>query len=317
MRVASSFSKSSSNNKVCRKKICLVVPSRFTEWRHEILLHFSQWDHVRAPQISVTLRLTIPGILFLTHAFRQPQPHNLTFPLTCCFSNPIIFNPGRLPDQGQDLPLRLLWHLSERRWRDKEIRLWRTKRARLQSENFFMVKTWWTLNNILATNLCKRCGETSSILGRRETARAFICSSSIKTLFAKLLRSQINSLPHQWLVTISVGLLLLSLLVLLCTFVSRSFPGGAMPGRRLRMFDRLRRSFQRNNCLSPGVCDSQVSIIISWRWLQWWWYNINHPADYMMILLQIIYITILLQINHMMISLQIIRNRRERSSGLR
>ena len=46
-------------------------------------MHFSQWDHVRAPPISVTLRLTIPGILFLTHAFRQPQPHNLTFPLTC------------------------------------------------------------------------------------------------------------------------------------------------------------------------------------------------------------------------------------------
>ena len=114
-------------------------PRGVTEWCHEILMHFSQWDHVRAPQISVTLRLTIPGILFLTHAFRQPQPHNLTFPLTCCFSNPIIFNPGRLPDQGQDLPLRLLWHLSERRWRDKEIRLWRTKRARLQSKNFL----WW------------------------------------------------------------------------------------------------------------------------------------------------------------------------------
>ena len=162
-----------------------------------------------------------------------------------------IFHSGSFDTSVNDVDVTKRFGFGEQKERACKVR------------TFFMVKTWWTLNNILATNLCKRCGETSSILGRRETARAFICSSSIKTLFAKLLRSQINSLPHQWLVTISVGLLLLlSLLVLLCTFVSRSFPGGAMPGRRLRMFDRLRRSFQRNNCLSPGVCDSQVSIII-------------------------------------------------------
>ena len=76
---------------------------------------------MRATRISVTLRATIPQILFPIHAFRQDHPldHH---------PQPQPPRPGRLLDQRQDLPHRLLRQLSERRRRDNKIEHWRGKK---------------------------------------------------------------------------------------------------------------------------------------------------------------------------------------------
>ena len=71
-------------------------------------MYFSQYDHAMAMLISVTLRATIPQILFPIHAFRQSHPldhHPQLQP----------HPPGRRLGQGQDLPHQLLRQLSERR----------------------------------------------------------------------------------------------------------------------------------------------------------------------------------------------------------